>query len=261
MIKLSVVVITFNEERNIARCLESVKEIADEMVVVDSISTDQTKAICLKYGVRFIEQPFLGYIEQKNFALKFATHDHVLSLDADEALSPELINSIQETKRSFSATGYTMNRFTNYCGKWIRHCGWYPDTKLRLFDHTKGKWGGINPHDQFFLEDGSTIKHLKGDILHYSYYTRDDHFKQIERFTNIAAQAYYDSGKKPSCLKMWLSPLSKFIRDFFFNLGLLDGRAGFEICTLSAKATYLKYRKLSKLYRERKPLDKKEHQR
>ncbi len=250
MVKLSVVIITYNEERNIERCLESVKDVADEIVVVDSISTDNTKAICTKFGVRFIEQPFLGYIEQKNYALTFATFDHVLSLDADEALSPELENSILKAKSDFTATGYTMSRFTNYCGKWIKHCGWYPDTKLRLFDHTKGKWGGINPHDQFFLEAGCTIKHLNGDILHYSYYTRDDHLRQVERFTDIAAQAYYKAGKKPTFIKMWFSPVAKFFRDYFFNLGVLDGKAGFDICVLSAKATYLKYRKLKALSRD-----------
>ncbi len=249
--KLSVVIITFNEERNIARCLDSVKDIADEILVVDSLSTDRTKEICQQYNVRFMEHPFEGYIGQKNVALDMANNDFVLSLDADEALSDELKASIIHVKQNMDADGYTMNRFTNYCGQWIKYCGWYPDTKLRLFNRTKGRWGGINPHDQFFMEKTASIKHLEGDILHYSYYTEQDHLKQVERFTDIAAQAYFEKGKKSSALKLYGSPAAKFIRDYFINLGFLDGIAGLKICSLSAKATYLKYSKLQNLRKKK----------
>ncbi len=249
MIKLSVVIITQNEERNIVRCLDSVASVADEILVVDSISTDRTKEICQQYGVRFVEHPFEGYIGQKNYATRLATHNHILSLDADEALSDTLKHSISEAKKHFDADGFTMNRYTNYCGKWIKHCGWYPDVKLRLFNRTKGLWGGINPHDRFIMEKDSTFSHLEGDLLHYSYHTESDHHRQIDRFTDIAARAYYEAGKKPSFIKQWFSPLAKFMRDYFFNLGFLDGEAGLKICLLSAKATYLKYNKLKKLWR------------
>src|SRR6516225_8076489 len=148
MTSVSIVIITFNEEKNIRRCLESVKEIADEIVVVDSLSTDHTKSICKEFGVRFIEQKFLGYIEQKNFALDQAKYDYVLSLDADEAISKELVKSIQEVKQNPESDGYRMNRLTNFCGKWIKHGSWYPDTKLRVFNRKKARWGGINPHDK-----------------------------------------------------------------------------------------------------------------
>lgn len=247
MDKLSVVIITFNEERNIRRCLESVLQVADEIVVVDSLSTDRTKQICHEYEVQFHEQKFLGYIEQKNFALKFATYDYVLSLDADEALSDELISSILKVKKDLKYGGYTMNRLTNYCGKWIHHCGWYPDEKLRLFKHELGSWGGVNPHDKFMFDKSVQTIHINGDLLHYSYYTLDDHFKQIERFTDIAAGELHGKGKKVSLTKLWLSPVVRFVRDYFFLSGFLDGKSGFRICRLSAYATYLKYKKLKKL--------------
>ncbi len=249
MEKLSVVIITYNEERNIRRCLESVDSVADEIVVVDSISTDGTKQICSEFDVVFIEQEFLGYIEQKNDALKFASHDFVLSLDADEALSHELISSILKVKNGFSASGYSMNRLTNYCGTWVHHCGWYPDRKLRLFNRELGNWGGINPHDEFFLNDKKPVIHIKGDILHYSYYTVEEHYKQARRFSDIAAQSYFDKGKKGSIFSLMFSPIIRFIRDYFFYLGFLDGSVGLRICYMSAFTTQMKYSKLINLHK------------
>ena len=164
MPKISAVIITFNEEKNLKRCLESLGDLPDEILIVDSFSTDRTKEIAESFKARFIQHKFDGYIEQKNVALNLAKNDYVLSLDGDEALSPELLKSIKELDLSFDA--YTMNRLTNYAGHWVRHCGWYPDTKLRLFNRKKGRWGGANPHDKVLMETSSRIKHLKGDILH-----------------------------------------------------------------------------------------------
>jgi len=252
MEKISVVIITFNEEHNIRRCLESVLLIADEIIVVDSLSTDGTEQICSEFDMRFIKQKFLGYIEQKNFALGFAENNFVLSLDADEALSEELKASILEAKDSFSASGYTMNRLTNYCGSWVRHCGWYPDVKLRLFNHKIGSWGGINPHDEFIFDKKESIKHLQGNLLHYSYYNLDEHYKQVERFTDIAAKAYHEKGKNVTLLKLWFSPVVKFVRDYVFLLGFLDGMTGLRICYISAGATYKKYWKLREMKKGRR---------
>lgn len=251
MEKLSVVIITYNEERNIRRCLESVIDIADEIVVVDSLSTDATKEICSEFNVVFIEQKFLGYIEQKNHALKFAKYDYVLSLDADEALSPELKNSILSAKSNFNSAGYSMNRLTNYCGKWVHHCGWYPDRKLRLFNHKLGSWGGVNPHDEFFLDGKESTEHLAGNLLHYSYYTVEGHYKQAERFSDIAAKAYFEKGKRGSVLKLWISPIIRFLRDYFILLGFMDGATGLRICYISALTTHKKYHKLLKLNKSR----------
>lgn len=248
MTPISAVIITFNEERNIGRCLESLQGVADDIVVIDSFSTDKTAEICASFGVRFIEHAFEGHIQQKNWAISQAKYPHVLSLDADEALDETLKKSILEVKNNWKFDGYTMNRLTNYCGSWIRHCGWYPDTKLRLWDSRKGEWGGTNPHDKYELTDKSSeTKHLKGDILHYSYYTREDHYKQIEYFTSILAKAQYQEGKKAPWITWILSPVVKFVKDYIIKLGVLDGKAGFTISRLSAYATFVKYKKLRKL--------------
>ena len=251
-VKLSIVIITFNEEKNIARCLDSIKDIADEIVVVDSFSKDKTEEICRAYGVKFIEHKFEGHIEQKNYASSQTTYQHVLSLDADEALSDELKQSIMIAKNDWKADGYSMNRLTNYCGKWIHHCGWYPDTKIRLMDRIKGKWDGDNPHDQFIMQNNDLVIHLKWDILHYSYYTLEDHYKQVEYFTTILSKSQFAKGKKAPLFMVYASPIVKFIKFYFTHLGILDGKAGFTISRISAYATYLKYKKLRQLHLERK---------
>ncbi|MBS1651233.1 MAG: glycosyltransferase family 2 protein [Bacteroidetes bacterium] len=249
MIKISAVIITFNEERNIERCLNSLQGVVDEIVVLDSFSTDKTEQICGLYNVKFFQHKFDGHIQQKNRAITYATNKYVLSLDADEALSEELKKSIITVKNTFINKGYYMNRLTNYCGHWVHHCGWYPDKKLRLWDSTKGCWGGINPHDKFELQNGdSEAGFLKGDILHYSYYTKNDHYKQVEYFTSISAQAYFEKGKKAPFYKLIVNPIAKFIHHYFLTLGFLDGKAGFNISKISAYATYLKYKKLKLLY-------------
>ena len=239
MPKLSVVIITFNEERNIGRCLESVKDIADEIVVVDSLSTDETKTICENYGVKFIEHEFEGHIKQKNFAISQANFPHQLSLDADEALSEELKTEIIKAKEDWQQDGYRMNRLSNYCGKWIKHSGWYPDTKLRLYDSRKGSWTGMDPHDKFEPEKGNSIGKLRGDILHYTYYTIEEHILQANKFSTIAANELV--GKRIYLFKVFLNPIAKFIRNYFFHLGFLDGFYGFLICQITANETFLKY--------------------
>jgi len=243
---LSVVIIAFNEERNLARCLASVQGVADDIVVVDSFSTDRTEAIAHEYGARFVPHAFVGHIEQKNWAITQAKHPFILSLDADEALDETLRDAIMMAKQG-DADGYTMNRLTNYCGSWIRHGGWYPDVKLRLWNSAKGRWTGINPHDRYELDAGTRIVHLPGDILHYSYYTRADHYRQVEYFTTIAAKALKEKGKRAGWVKRWLSPVAKFIGAYFFQLGLLDGAEGLTIARISAYATWLKYEKLREL--------------
>ena len=252
MIKLTVAIITYNEEKNIGRCISSVQSIADEILVVDSFSTDKTEEICNEFGVRFIKNAFKGHIEQKNIALELSTHEHVLSLDADEALSPILLEEIKKIKENFEAEGYRFNRLTNYCGHWVRHCGWYPDTKLRLWDRSKGHWTGVNPHDKYELFAGDkNTGHLKGDILHYSYYSVEDHYKQVEYFTNIASKAFFENGKKAPLFKLVVNPVAKFIDHYLLKLGFLDGKAGYLISKISAYATYLKYKKLRNLYHQK----------
>jgi glycosyltransferase involved in cell wall biosynthesis len=250
MPKLSVVIITFNEEKNIARCIQSVQQIADEIVVLDSFSKDKTKEICLSLGVNFFEHAFDGHIQQKNRAITYAKNNHVLSLDADEALDETLIKSILAVKQNFSCDGYYMNRLTNYCGNWVKHCNWYPDKKLRLWDSTKGHWTGTNPHDKYELFEGDKkAGHLKGDILHYSINSIADHYKQVEYFTTIASKAYFSNGKKAPFYKLVVNPIAKFIDHYILHLGFLDGKTGFLVSKISAYATYLKYKKLRMLYK------------
>lgn len=250
MPEISVVIITYNEEKNIGRCLDSIKAIADDVVVVDSFSTDKTQEITINKGARFVQHKFEGHIEQKNWAITQAKYPHILSLDADEALDETLIQSILAMKNNWQHEGYYMNRLTNYCGKWIYHCGWYPDKKLRLWNSRSGSWGGVNPHDKYELKDGDkNTGYLKGDILHYSYYTIEGHKKQTDKFTTISANALFKEGVKASWIKLYVSPIVKFIQSYFIKLGMFDGYYGFQICKISAQSTYLKYSKLKALYK------------
>ncbi|HTF05706.1 MAG TPA: glycosyltransferase family 2 protein [Bacteroidia bacterium] len=245
---LSVVIITFNEERNIGRCLDSIKKIADDVVVVDSFSTDNTQEICDAKGARFVSNPFEGHIQQKNYAVTQAKYPFILSLDADEAPDEELIAEILAAKKNPEFSGYTMNRLTNYCGKWIRHCGWYPDTKLRLWDSTQGHWTGFNPHDRYELFDkNAPVKHLKGNILHYSYYSVREHYRQADKFSTIAAREAYLRGKKSGVMLATIKSWAKFIRNYIINAGFLDGKYGYIICRITAYETWQKYMKLLEL--------------
>ena len=248
--KLSAVIITYNEEKNIRRCIESLKEVADEIIVVDSFSQDHTVAMSTELGATVIQHTFEGHIQQKNFALTQASHDYVLSLDADEALTEELKQSIQAVKPDFAFTAYTFNRKTNFCGKWIRHCGWYPDRKLRIWNRKMGKWGGTNPHDKVIMNPGTSSFHLKGDLLHYSFYTIRQHIEQINFFTDISAQAAYEKGKRSHIGKILFKPLFKFFQSYFLKLGILDGYYGLVICVNSAHAKFLKYTKLYELQKQ-----------
>src|SRR6187402_3943754 len=166
MIRISAIIITFNEQENIGRCIDSLLPVADEILVVDSFSTDATKSICIRKGARVIEHKFEGYIEQKNLGIEQATHDYILSIDADEYLSERLTQSILSVKHTATNEAFQMNRLSSYAGKWISHTDWYPDKKLRLWNRNFGKWGGPNPHEKVILQNSVEVKHIKGDLLH-----------------------------------------------------------------------------------------------
>jgi len=251
MPKISVAIMTLNEERNMERCLQSVKDIADEIVVIDSYSTDRTEEICLKYGARFFRHPFEGYVEQRRYSISQARHDRVLVIDADEALSEELRAEIQKVKEDWTHDGYEFNRLNSYCGQWIRHSGWYPDRKLRLFDRTKASVKGKNPHDEIIMNEGAKVRHIKGDLLHFTYLSVEEHIKQINRFTEIQAKGNFERGKKASCFSILFSPGYKFIRHYFFKLGFLDGYYGYLICRNMAHSTFLKHAKLKAMWKMR----------
>lgn len=247
MHRLSVVIITFNEEQNIARCINSVKELADEIIVLDSYSTDRTVEIARHLGAIVFQSKFIGYIGQKNQALQYSSNDYVLSLDADEVPDRTLIQSILKEKATFGHRAYQMNRCTNFCGHYIRHGLWYPDRKIRLFDRRIGKWGGVNPHDKIELEKGFTAFQLDGDILHYSFNSIDDLVWQNNRLSSIAAASMHHTGKKSSWFKIIIRPTWAFLNGFFFRRGFLDGLDGFTIAINNAHQVFLKYTKLFRL--------------
>ncbi len=250
MPKLSVVIITFNEEKNIGQCLDNIKSIADDIVVVDSYSTDKTQEIVEQKGARFVQHIFEGHIQQKNWAVSQAKFPHILSLDADELPDKRLLHEILLVKDNWTHDGYYFNRLNNYCGKWIRHSGWYPDRKLRLWDSRKGKWQGENPHDFYIMEEGSTTKYLRGNLLHYSFRSISEHTLQINKFTDIGAKAALDKGKRSSLLKIICLPKWRFIRDYIFKLGIMDGYYGYIVCKLSAQASFQKYVKMKQLQQQ-----------
>jgi glycosyltransferase involved in cell wall biosynthesis len=252
-VKISAVIITFNEERHIGRCLKSVERVADEVMVVDSFSTDKTREICSGRNVKFIQHDFEGHIQQKNYAVSQAAYHHVLSLDADEELSDTLIQSIIAVKADWRCDGYAFNRLTNYCGKWIRHSGWYPDTKTRMWDRSKGRWGGVNPHDRVEMDDGCRVCHLAGDLHHYSYLTIKDHINQINSFSEIAARAAHARGIRAGLVAdIVLNPFLTFFKKYILKLGILDGYEGFLIAIHTAYGKFLKYIKLREMEKNRR---------
>ena len=250
MKKISATIITYNEEENIERCLKSLQGVADEIIVVDSFSTDNTKDICLKYNVSFFERPFKDYSDQKNWAVEQSTYTVILSIDADEELSEKLKNNILEVKNNWQSDGYYFNRMTNYCGSWIKHSGWYPNHQLRLWDKLKGQWEGII-HERLNISNDS-ISPLRGDLLHYSYSNYSQHLIKIDKFTDMQARELFEKGKSISIFKIICHPFFRFIRHYFFRLGFLDGLAGFIISISSAYGQFLKYIKLKRLYKNAK---------
>ncbi len=249
MEQLSVVIITYNEEKNIGRCIDSVKEIADEIVVLDSFSSDDTVTIARNKGARVVQQRFAGYVAQKNKAAELAKFDYILSLDADEALSTTLKDSIQKIKEGFVYQAYSMNRCNHYCGSFIRRGTWYPDKKIRLFDKRLLKWGGLDVHEKIVLPPRLAVYPLKGDLLHYTFTTVEQHRKNNDKYSTIAAQSLYKIGKKTNWLKIIASPTWSFFNAFLLRGGLLEGHKGFTIAYQQARYHFLKYFKLYKLHK------------
>ncbi len=242
MRKLSAVIITYNEARNIKRCITSLQDVADEIVVVDSFSTDATPSICKGMNVHFHQREWKGYSKQKNYGNGLASNDWILSIDADEALSEELKSAILSEKAVGKGFNYSFNRLTNYCGKWIHHSGWYPDTKVKMFNRTKDDWKG-EVHEILTVEP-NTVKKLKGDLLHYSYHSVSDHVKRSDVYSTLGAKELFEKGKNASLLKLLFNPWLKFNKMYFIKLGFLDGMAGFTIALITAYGTFLKYIKL-----------------
>lgn len=250
MNKISAAIITFNEERDIERCLNSLIQVVDEIVVVDSYSTDNTEEICKKYNVRFMKKEFSGYGKQKRFAVEQCKYDYVLSLDADEALSDELKTEILKLKENFDADGYIINRLNYYCGKWLKHV-FYPDRKLRLWNKKKGNWNLKDLHEEVELEENAVIKSLKGNILHFTYYNLSEQINQINKFSSISAKIKFERGKKIPLALTLFRVFFTFIKFYFFKRGFLDGYYGFVASCMRAFETFLKDIKLQEYYRNK----------
>jgi glycosyltransferase involved in cell wall biosynthesis len=239
--KVTATIITLNEERNIARAIESLR-CCDEILVLDSGSTDRTVELAEKFGARVIEWGWDGYANQKNRAADLAQNDWILSLDADEALSESLEAEIWQVKKNGPAfDAYTMPRLAQYLGRWILHCGWYPDRKVRLYDRRKGKWEGDFVHES--VKVNGRAGHLEGNILHFTCESISEHLKTMNNYTTLAAEELVSRKQKIPLSKLIFDPFWTFVRTYFLQRGFLDGVEGLTIAYMAAFYTFLKYAK------------------
>jgi glycosyltransferase involved in cell wall biosynthesis len=243
MMKLSAVIITFNEETNIARCVDSLLPVVDEIIILDSYSKDKTLEILTGKGLTYYQRAWTDYSDAKNFANAKATGDYIFSIDADEELSPVLQQSILKLKANPKAEAYAymINRLTNYCGKWIYHCGWYPEYKLRIFKREGTYWKGA-VHEDLVFASQPVIEKLQGDLYHYSYPTVDSHVKKVMQYAKLTAENRYKKGKRYNLL--WhgiFKPWVIFFKKYILQLGILDGYYGFVISVLTSFFHFLRY--------------------
>lgn len=246
-VPISVVIITKNEAANIARCLEAVTQVSDDVWILDSYSTDETVAICKSMQVNVLQHEWLGYAGMKNWGNKQCKNDWILSIDADEVLSEALIQQIN--KATFEAGSvYFLDRMTNYEGHWVKYSGWYPDWKPRIFNRHEAAWTGDFVHEKlsFSVESMQKVK-LKGLLYHFSYPTKAHHKVKIAQYAKLGAEELFQRGKKSSFLKRYFSPLFRFVKTYFIKLGILDGKTGFTIALFDASLVYQKYHHLHRL--------------
>lgn len=239
--RLSATLITLDEERNLARALETL-DCADEIVVVDARSTDRTRDIAARYGARVIEHVWPGFAAQKNFAAEQAANDWILSIDADEALSEQLSAEILRVKKEGPrAAGYRMPRRAQYLGRWIRHSGWYPDYKLRLYDRRRGRWTGDYVHESVRVDGPVEILH--GDLLHYTCDSLGEHLRTLDRYTTLAAQELRVQGRRAGLARLLLAPPATFVKTYLLQQGFRDGYHGAVISAMAAWYVFLKWAK------------------
>lgn len=245
--KLSVVIITHNEARNIERCLLSVKSVADEIIVIDSFSTDDTVAICQREGAIVKQQTWLGFGPQKNLGIQLAQYDYILSLDADEALDEALKASILAAKEKGLQGVYDFTRLNYYYGKFLKHGAEYPDYKIRIFPKSSVQWNNDLVHELLLVPPGMVSNRLKGHLLHYTYFSIHEHVAKANKYTDLGAALQKEKGKSPSWFNILFNPLFSFIKAFILRRGFLDGGHGFIVAMLHAYGTFLKYIKLWEL--------------
>ncbi len=245
--KISATIIALNEERNIARVIESVR-CCDEIVVVDSGSVDRTVEIAGKLGARVVESAWPGYAAQKNLAAERASYDWILSLDADESLSEALEGEIWRIKKNGPRhDAYTMPRLAQYLGRWILHSGWYPDRKVRLYDRRKARWVGDYVHESVRVE--GAVGHLESNLLHFTCNSLSEHLRTMDRYTTLAAEQMAANGDRQGWLQLLADPPWTFFRTFVWKLGFLDGVEGLAIAYMAALYNFLKYAKARNLPR------------
>jgi glycosyltransferase involved in cell wall biosynthesis len=242
--QVSAVLICCNEEAKIEQALASLQGIADETIVVDSGSTDGTLAICRRHTERIYQRSWRGYREQKQFATDLASYDWVLSLDADEMLSPELRVELQRWKCQGGEdfVGYTFRRKTLFMGRWIEHTTWYPDWQLRLFRRSAGRWEGGRVHESFRVS--GPIGRFEGHLFHYTYSNLSEFLEQLEKFSSLAAADLYDRGRRMTVLRLLGDPFLVFAKNYVLKLGFLDGAPGLLVSILSSVSTLFKHLKL-----------------
>ena len=250
--KITFCLITLNESSNLQRCLESCQALADEIVIVDSGSTDDTEKIGEAFGVKWFHQDWLGFRDQKNMALDLASNDWVFSIDADEALSPQLITEIKAIKASQMSgkiVGFDMPRCVKYEGRWIRHGDWYPDRLVRLFLKDKGRFAGGRVHER--LEIDGTLNAFRGELEHYSYTDVDDHWRRCQYYAKLWAEGKYELGTKVGPLSGVSHALFRWIRGYLLKRGYLDGAQGLRIANMCAREVSLKYSLLRQMNRSK----------
>jgi len=250
--KLSAVIITKNEKTNILRCINSLNIVADEIIVVDSGSSDGTLKLLETTNATVINSDWLGYAKTKNLGNQKASNDFILSLDADEELSKELIDNILKAKLNGLQGTYSFNRLTNYIGVWIKNSGWYPDEKIRLFDKKQVSWKGEFVHETLSIPLGLANTKLSGDLFHYSYSSVTDHKSRADNYSALTAEKLFSEGKSASLFSPFLSPLVRFLKMYIIQKGFLDGKSGFQIAQISAASNRFKYRELNRLHKKKK---------
>jgi glycosyltransferase involved in cell wall biosynthesis len=247
--EISVVLITCNEADRLEPALKSVEGIADEIVIVDSQSTDETAQIAQKFTNRFFLREWTNYSDQKNFANSQASFPWILSLDADERLSPALRQEILDLKREgTSASAFSMPRQAFYLGRWIRHSGWFPDRKIRLFRKDAARWEGEFVHES--LEVEGDVRRLKGVLQHFTYRDLSDHVRRVDTYAGLGAQRLYSEQKKCRWHHLAVLPLFGFLRAYVWKAGFLDGAAGFIIAVMQGHGIFLRYAKLRGIWKK-----------
>jgi glycosyltransferase involved in cell wall biosynthesis len=244
-VSLSGAILTFNSEKHLPKVLESLKGVADEIVILDSGSKDRTLEIARAFGAKVYSRRFDNYVNQKNHLLSLCTKEWVLFIDSDEVLSPELREEVLKVKEGlYPFDGFYVNVLTNYLGRWIRHA-WYPDWHLRLAKREKCRWVGSEVHES--LKVNGRLGQLKGDLLHYSYSSVSEHLEKIDRYSTLYARGALKRGKRFSLIKLLASPPGAFVRRYLLKRGFLDGFEGFVLSVMASYYTFLKYLKLWEL--------------